>query len=163
MKGVSSVTVALVLAMVTIAATNVYLYTTVTEKQEITETTTSTIVTETTTIKTATTTPTTTTPEIKGLIEEPQTEVNGYIVQLKETSILKKKLEVEKDISQVAVKIMGELTSRLEDQKSRITSEHQIFLTKASNVLIKPEEKVIREFKIAFNGIVLDISRSEAE
>jgi minor extracellular serine protease Vpr len=185
MRGVSSVTVALVLAMTAIAATNTYLYMTqVTEKQEIPETTTTpepitstvpTIIPETTTttiisgvitttpeVTTTIMTSTTTTPGVKGLIEELQPKINGYIVQLKETPILKKKLEIEK-INQIAVTKIEEFPSRLEDQKSRITSEHQTFLTKASTVLEYPEEKVIREFKVAFNGIVLNISVSEAE
>jgi len=109
------------------------------------------------------------------LVEREGLEPNtyGYIIQLREKPILERKIEIDRNIGELEKKgkkyikeaetLREGLSTELQAQKNKITLEHQTFLTKASTIIKSPEKKVIREFKVVFNGITLDISKSKAE
>jgi subtilisin family serine protease len=111
----------------------------------------------------------------KDILEEKAENqtIKGYIIKLKEKPVLEKKIEIEKYISDMEKKggiytkyaetSRTQLSTKIKEQKNIISNEHQAFLKKGSGVVSNLEKKILKEYKDVFNGIVLYISKSEAE
>ncbi|MDO8668855.1 MAG: S8 family serine peptidase [Candidatus Buchananbacteria bacterium] len=83
-------------------------------------------------------------------------EYKGYIVQLKQKTLVEKNLELsQKTISGVA------LQNQLQTYTATLRQERSAFLTKLSSA-IRNNNQEIKEFTVAFNGVALNITDEEA-